>query len=170
MTPDLLLFFGLAAIAVATAVGMLISRNAVYSVLFLVINFVTVAVIYLLLNAAFIAMVQVSVYAGAIMVLFLFVVMLLGVERLSEKEPLRWQRPMAVILGLGLVGEVAYAFLVSRAPAPVAPATREFGSPAAVGALLFREYLLPIEVASLLLLVAMVGAIVLSRRERKGER
>jgi NADH-quinone oxidoreductase subunit J len=170
MTPDLLLFLGLAAIAVATAVGMLISRNAVYSTLFLVLNFVTVAVIYLLLNAAFIAMVQVTVYAGAIMVLFLFVVMLLGAEKLSEKEPLRWQRPMALVLGLGLVGEATYAFFVSQAPAPLAPVTGEFGSPAAVGLLLFREYLLPIEVASLLLLVAMVGAIVLSRRERKGER
>ncbi len=169
MTPDLLLFLGLAAIAIATAVGMLISRNAVYSTLFLVLNFVTVAVIYLLLNAAFIAMVQVTVYAGAIMVLFLFVVMLLGAERLSEKEPLRWQRPMAVILGLGLVGEMAYAVFVSQAPAPPPPVTGEFGSPAAVGLLLFREYLLPVEVASILLLVAMVGAIVLSRRERKGE-
>jgi NADH-quinone oxidoreductase subunit J len=169
MTPDLALFLTLAVIAVATAVGMLASRNAVYSVLFLVMNFVTVAVLYLLLNAAFIAMVQVTVYAGAIMVLFLFVVMLLGAERLAGDERLRWQRPAAAVLGLALLGEAAYA-LFERAPAsgsiPGAVAG-DFGSPAAVGTLLFNQYLVPIEVASVLLLVAMVGAIVLSRDDRK---
>jgi NADH-quinone oxidoreductase subunit J len=83
MTLDLILFYGLAAVAVLSAVSMLLSGNAVYSALFLVINFITIATLYLLLNAAFIAMVQITVYAGAIMVLFLFVIMLLGAELLE---------------------------------------------------------------------------------------
>ena len=89
MTTDLWVFLGLALIAVASAVSMLVSRNAIYSALFLVLNFVTVAVLYLLLNAAFIALVQVTVYAGAIMVLFLFVIMLLGAERVDTGRGLR---------------------------------------------------------------------------------
>ena len=96
MSLDLILFLILALVAIATAVGMLISRNAVYSALFLVLNFVTVAVFYLLLGAPFIAMAQVTVYAGAIMVLFLFVIMLLGAEALPKREVLPWQKPLAV--------------------------------------------------------------------------
>src|SRR4029453_309858 len=83
MTLDLILFLVLSLIAVASALGMLLSRNAVYSALFLVLNFITVAVFYLLLGAPFIAMAQVTVYAGAIMVLFLFVIMLLGAESIA---------------------------------------------------------------------------------------
>ena len=172
MTPDLILFLTLAAVAVATAVGMLASRNAVYSVLFLVMNFITVAVLYLLLNAAFIAMVQVTVYAGAIMVLFLFVVMLLGAERLAADERLRWQRPAAAVLGLTLLGETGYVLFAGATAGGGLPGAvvGDFGSPAAVGLMLFNDYLVPIEVASLLLLVAMVGAIVLSRDDRRKAR
>src|SRR5919109_2510834 len=82
MTLDLIFFLILSLIAIATALGMLLSRNAIYSALFLVLNFVTVAVFYLLLGAPFIAMAQITVYAGAIMVLFLVVIMLLGAESL----------------------------------------------------------------------------------------
>ena len=84
MNLDLILFLILALVAIGTALGMLISRNTVYSALFLVLNFVTVAVFYLLLGAPFIAMSQITVYAGAIMVLFLFVIMLLGAESLPN--------------------------------------------------------------------------------------
>ncbi|MEW6567373.1 MAG: NADH-quinone oxidoreductase subunit J [Chloroflexota bacterium] len=170
MTPDLLLFFSLAALAVITAVGMLVSRDAVYSTLLLVVNFVVVAVLYLLLQAAFIAMVQVTVYAGAIMVLFLFVVMLLGAEHLPSEKRLRWERPGAIVLGVALLAEALLAIWVGRGVAVPAAPDQAFGSPAAVGGLLFRNYLIPIEVASVLLLAAMVGAIVLSRKERKSAR
>lgn len=167
MTPDLILFLAIAAVAVGTALAMLFSRNAVYSVLFLVTNFVVVAVLYLLLNAAFIAMVQVTVYAGAIMVLFLFVVMLLGGERIGGRATLRWQRPLAIVFGAALLGIAAYVFLFRAGhPGGLPPVTGEFGSPASVGSLLFREYLVPIEVASILLLVSMVGAIVFTRTEK----
>ena len=95
MSVDLILFIILAVVAIATAAGLLLSRNAVYAALFLVLNFATVAVFYLILNAPFIALTQVTVYAGAIMVLFLFVIMLLGGEKLPKTGVLPWQRPLA---------------------------------------------------------------------------
>jgi len=103
MTPDLILFLGLAVLAITSAVAMLAGRNAVYSALFLVLNLVTVAILYLLLNAAFIAMVQITVYAGAIMVLFLFVIMLLGGQQAGSGPDLPWQRPVSVVLSVALV-------------------------------------------------------------------
>jgi len=171
MTLDIILFLVLALIAIATAMGMLISRNAIYSALFLVLNFVTVAVFYLLLGAPFIAMSQVTVYAGAIMVLFLFVIMLLGAESLPKAEVLPWQRPLAITLSVALVAEAAF-LLITRArpagdvlqPEATANATANLRE---LGMVLFDQYLLPFEVTSILLLVAMVGAIVLIRKEKR---
>jgi NADH-quinone oxidoreductase subunit J len=169
MTPDLILFSILAIVAVASALGMLFSRNAIYSALFLIINFATVAVFYLILGAAFIAMVQVTVYAGAIMVLFLFVIMLLGAERLNPSGTLSWQRPLAIVLGLILLAEAAYLlfYRIELIPAADDLINTGFGSPTAVGDVLFNQYLLPFEITSVLLLVAMIGSIVLTFRERK---
>ena len=166
MTQQILLFLALAVVAIASALGMLLNRHAVYAALFLVINFGTVAVFYLLLGAPFIAMAQVTVYAGAIMVLFLFVIMLLGTEVIKNKPRQTWQRPVAFVLGAILVIETGYLLLVQVGALPpggqIEPA---FGGPAMVGDLLFSKYLLPFEVTSVLLLVAMVGAIVLTRRK-----
>jgi NADH-quinone oxidoreductase subunit J len=169
MTTDLILFLILAAVAIATAVGMLLSRNAVYSALFLVLNFTTVAVFYLLLGAPFIAITQVTVYAGAIMVLFLFVIMLLGTEELPERTVLPWQKPTAVFLAVVLMVEGVYLIATQKAPGLINNDPSEgFGSPQAIGNLLFDQYLLPFEVTSILLLVAMVGAIVLTNKKKKG--
>ncbi|MEW5867965.1 MAG: NADH-quinone oxidoreductase subunit J [Chloroflexota bacterium] len=172
MIPDLILFFGLAIVAVASALGMLFSRSAIHSALNLILNFATVAVFYLLLGAPFLALIQVTVYAGAIMVLFLFVIMLLGAERLSQAETLPWQRPLAMILAALLLLESAYILVVrpgtlgTSGSAPQAgDIAAGFGSPALVGETLFNSYLLPFEVISVLLLVAMVGAIVLTKRQ-----
>jgi NADH-quinone oxidoreductase subunit J len=171
MTTDLILFLGIAFIAVLSAISMLASRNAVYSALFLVLNFVTIATLYLLLNAAFIAMVQVTVYAGAIMVLFLFVIMLLGAERVETTRSLPWQLPVALLMGAGLVGLMAYMLLVPTGlGALTGELDRAFGGPSSIGSILFSQYLIPFEVTSILLLVAMVGAIVITRDERKGSR
>jgi NADH-quinone oxidoreductase subunit J len=168
MNAQLVTFFILAIIAIAAALGMLFSRSAVYSALFLVLNFGTVAVFYILLNAPFIAMAQVSVYAGAIMVLFLFVIMLLGTELLPPTKALPWQRPLAIFLGLILFVESGYLlFIRNAATGDVPQPVQTFGSPQAVGQALFSSYLLPFEVTSVLLLIAMVGAIVLAVRERK---
>jgi NADH-quinone oxidoreductase subunit J len=171
MTLDLIFFLVLSLIAVATALGMLLSRNAIYSALFLVLNFVTVAVFYLLLGAPFIAMAQVTVYAGAIMVLFLFVIMLLGAESLPTAQVLPWQRPLAVVLAVALAAEATILFITRARPAgdivPPADTVNMMASLREMGMVLFNQYLLPFEVTSVLLLVAMVGAIVLVRKERR---
>ena len=171
MTIDLVLFFGLALIAVVAAIAMIASRNTVYSALFLVFNFLTVATLYLLLNAAFIAVVQITVYAGAIMVLFLFVIMLLGTERESIGGRIRWQMPLAIVLSLALAGELAYVLLRNDiVQGLAADLSTEFGSPASIGRVLFSEYLVPFEVTSILLLVAMIGAIVITRKQRREDK
>jgi NADH-quinone oxidoreductase subunit J len=168
MIPDLILFFGLALVAVASALGMLLSKNAIYSALNLILNFVTVSIFYLTLNAPFIALTQITVYAGAIMVLFLFVIMLLGAERLPGETVLPWQRPVAIVLGVILFLEAGYLLFVRLgSSSPPGTAGEGFGSPTALGTELFSDYLLPFEVTSVLLLVAMVGAIVLTRRIAK---
>jgi NADH-quinone oxidoreductase subunit J len=142
------------AIALVGAIGMLISRNAVHSALFLLLNFGAVGVLYLLLHAPFLFAIQLSIYAGAIMVLFLFVVMLLGAEK-GEEEPdtIAWQRPVAIVLGLILLAE---AIIVG-----VRRASGELGKE------LFTTYLLPFEITGVLLLVAIVGVVVLSRGQRE---
>src|SRR5512138_1993441 len=161
MTLDLVFFIILSLISIATALGMLLSRNAVYSALFLVLNFVTVAVFYLLLGAPFIAMAQVTVYAGAIMVLFLFVIMLLGAENLPREEVLPWQKPLAGVLAVGLAVEATFIFFrragLTGEIAPPAATVNAQGTLVALGNALFNTYLLPFEVTSILLLVAMVG-------------
>lgn len=170
MSLDLILFLVLSLVAIATALGMLLSRNAIYSALFLVLNFVTVAVFYLLLGAPFIAMAQVTVYAGAIMVLFLFVIMLLGAESLPKTEVLPWQKPLAIVLSFILVVESVYLLVTKARPAgeifPPEDTVNAMESIRALGISLFTEYLLPFEVTSILLLVAMVGAIVLTKKEK----
>ena len=168
MTVNMILFLILAVIAVVSALGMLFSKNAVYSALFLIVNFASVAVLFLLLNAAFIAVVQVTVYAGAIMVLFLFVIMLLGAESLRQRETIAWQQPVAIILGLVLLVEAGYLLLTQAGvitssgdvPAP-------FGGPGDVGEVLFSRYLLPFEITSVLLLVGIIGAIVLTKTQKQ---
>jgi NADH-quinone oxidoreductase subunit J len=175
MTLELLIFLVLAAIAVIAALAMLFSTNAVYAVLFLVLNFAVVSVFYLILNAPFIAMAQVTVYAGAIMVLFMFVVMLLGAERLGRPPRyMPWQRPLAIVLGLLLVSVTITALTAQGlGPTPAvfqAQVVEAFGSPLEIGKQLFTTFLFPFEVTSLLLLVAMVGAIVLTKEQRAKEK
>jgi NADH-quinone oxidoreductase subunit J len=170
MTADWIAFFSLALIAIVSAVMMIVSRHAVYSALYLVLNFAAIAVFYLLLNAPFIAMVQITVYAGAIMVLFLFVIMLLGVERVETTASLPYQGPLAIVLGFALFLLLGYGLLSSGGASGTALAALTgggFGSPKAIGELLFDRYLIPFEVTSVLLLVAMVGAIVLTGKSRR---
>ena len=172
MNLNLILFYILAVTAVATAIGLLLSRSAIYAALFLVLNFATVAVFYLLLGAPFIAMVQVTVYAGAIMVLFLFVIMLLGAEKLPRGKVLPWQRPLAISLAAILLAEAGFLLYQRLRTTAVLPSPgADLNTTASIQTLsmaLFNQYLLPFEVTSLLLLVAMVGAIVLTKQV-KGE-
>lgn len=164
MTAELVFFIFLALVAVGAAVGLLFSRNAVYAALFLVLNFITVAVFYLMLNAPFLAMAQVTVYAGAIMILFLFVIMLLGTSKLKPEPKDRWQRILALVLGGGLLAEMTVLFILEgRGVKLIGEIGSNFGSPESIGLELFRQYLLPFEVTSILLLVGMIGAIVLTK-------
>ncbi len=168
MNANLIFFLIMAALAIASALAMLFARNPVYSALFLIVNFSIIAVFYLILNAPFIAMAQITVYAGAIMVLFLFVIMLLSSEQLRRANVFRWQQPAAVVLGLLLVIEVGYVIITRGGTLPsVGASLPSFGSPATIGDLLFNQYLLPFEITSVLLLVAMIGAIVLTVSEKR---
>jgi NADH-quinone oxidoreductase subunit J len=161
-----LLSIGIALAIIVTGLGVLLSRNSVYAALFLVANFSLVALLYMSLGAPFIALSQVTVYAGAIMILFLFVIMLLGAERLPGSEPMKTQRwigfPLGGVLFLQVVLLVVYAFS-SQGPLPETPP--DFGGPVQVGTELFTKYALPFEVTSIILLVAVIGAIVLTRAD-----
>jgi NADH-quinone oxidoreductase subunit J len=164
MTADLIIFIILALVSIGAALGLLFSRNAVYAALFLVLNFITVAIFYLLLNAPFLAMAQVTIYAGAIMVLFLFVIMLLGTKKLKTRGLNLWQRRLAMGLGVVLLGEITALFFVQgRGGILIGDIGSKFGSPEGIGIELFNQYLLPFEITSILLLVGMIGAIVLTK-------
>jgi len=161
-------FVLLSAVTLASALFLVVLRNAVHGALCLVVTLGCLAVFYLMLGAEFVAVVQVAVYAGAIMVLFLFVLMLLNVqgqEGLLAERP-GYQMAGAVIMGALLLAEVVVkaphgAYATAAGPAALPPG---FGSPGQVGMLLFSRYLLPFELTSVVLLVAMVGAVVLARR------
>lgn len=171
MTPELFTFLVLGAVAIGSALGMLLSRHAVYAALFLVLNFATVAVFYIVLGAPFIAMTQITVYAGAIMVLFLFVIMLLGAEQLARTGTFDFQKVFAAILAAVLLAETTYILLVYQPVlGTITPVAEGYGSPAELGELLFSKYLLPFEVTSVLLLAAMVGVIAITRRRKRQER
>ena len=172
MAPDHIVFWVFAPISVGSAVAVLVQRNAVHSALFLIVNFFTLAVFYLVLGAPFLFAVQIIVYAGAIMVLFLFVIMLLGVDRdESLVERLRGQRPMAILLGLGLAAEVFVTVRASiglaRGPADFDQVVNEGGNAEALSRVLFRDYFLPFEVTSILLIVAAVAAMVLAQQRER---
>ncbi len=168
---EALLFGVTAAIALIGALAMLLSRNAVHSALFLLLNFGAIGVLFLLLQAPFLFAVQISIYAGAIMVLFLFVVMLLGAERVEDaSDRLAWQRPLAIVLALLLVVEAGVVALRGSGGQRSSPATAAsaaevaaFGTPTSIGEVLFTRYLLPFEVTGIILLVAIVGVVVLNR-------
>jgi NADH-quinone oxidoreductase subunit J len=159
-----------APISVASAIGMLLMRNAIHAALFLIVNFFCLAVFFLLLDAPFLFAVQIVVYAGAIMVLFLFVIMLLGVDRGDDlRERLVAQRPLALLLGAGFAIEVILAVRAGIGFATKAPegfdAVNEPGNAQAVAEILFRDYFLPFEVTSILLSVAAIAALVLAQRK-----
>jgi NADH-quinone oxidoreductase subunit J len=166
------IFVPIAAMAVLSGGFMLFARNAVHAALLLVSNFFALAVLYVLLDAHFLAAVQIIVYAGAIMVLFLFVIMLLGVDREeSFAEPIRLQRPVAVVLGLGLAAGLSFVFWSTFRSKPFASLqeANASGNVEGLGRLLFTKYLFPFEVASVLLIIAAMGAMILGRRRDEEE-
>jgi NADH-quinone oxidoreductase subunit J len=159
-------FIALALAIVFTAAAVVLVRHAIYAALFLVANFTFVALLYLILGAPFIAMAQVTVYAGAIMVLFLFVIMLLGAELLPPTKTLPRQRYFAFGLGAVALIEIGM-FVVWRWGnlVQIGDHTADYASTHDVGLLLFTKYALPFEVTSVILLVAVIGAVVLTHSE-----
>lgn len=174
-------FLGFATLAVLGSVLMITRRNAIHSALLLVIVFFQLAGMYVLLTAEFIAALQVLVYTGAILVLFLFVIMLLQLREAPRlQQAHRWQKlvaaPLGIILALELIALIWWSGMVvfgqplqAPAPAPLAAVQAAGGSPRALGQVLYTVFLLPFEVASMILLVAVIGAIVLARREEPAE-
>lgn len=164
-------FYVLSFLILSLAIMVVTARNTVHSVIFLVMSFLCVAVLYVVLRAEYLAVIQVLVYAGGIVVLYLFVVMLVNLsgEPEAHEDPRRLGLTGLALAGavlLELAGIVVYSY--SREPsAPVAGAAASpvQGNVEQIGWLLYTDYLIPFEVASVLLLVAMVGAIVLARRE-----
>jgi NADH-quinone oxidoreductase subunit J len=162
-------FYTLAAMILAFGVLVITAKNTVHSVLFLVANFLFVAGLYVTLGAQFLAVIQVVVYAGGIVVLYLFVVMLVNLKRPPEAHQDKRRRSrLGVAFSLVVLAEFVLiaAYKVAK-PASLVPPAPPMGphNVETVGWLLYTDYLIPFELASMLLLVAMVGAIVLARRE-----
>jgi NADH-quinone oxidoreductase subunit J len=167
---EAVLFFGAAIGALGGAIGVVAMRNPFYSVLALIAHLFSLAVLFLLLTSAFVAAAQVVVYAGAVMVLYVFVVAYVGGGGESAWEPISGQQFIAPLLGIALFVELSIAVLSSALLAlgthgPDVPAG--FGDPAAIGRLLLEKFLLPFEASSILLLLAAVGAIVLAAHRRE---
>jgi NADH-quinone oxidoreductase subunit J len=168
-----IIFFIFAALCVGGAINLLVQKHPISSALSLIVVMGSLAVLYLLLGAEFVAAVQIIVYAGAVMVLFVFVIMLLNAgveERLPHTSRVATMLGVpALIIGLaiaaGLVSHVTGLDRIGVGGPTVMNGENLFGNPQAVGHLLFRNYLLPFEVTSILILIAIMGAVVLARRE-----
>jgi NADH-quinone oxidoreductase subunit J len=175
MPLDNVVFWVFAPISLGSAVGMLFQRNAVHAALFLIVNFFTIAVFFLILGAPFLFAVQIIVYAGAIMVLFLFVIMLLGVDREETLiEQLRGQRALAIVVGLGIALELFFAIRAGVGFAARGPENFDevanrglVGNAEALSRVLFRNYFFPFEVTSILLIIAAIAIMVLASRRAR---
>ena len=166
-----IVFIGTALTAIFAAVMVITRRSPIHSAMFLVLNFICIAVLYLLLNSQFIAVVQVMIYAGAIMMLVIFVIMLLNVEE-EEKRKIHVSpaKVIGVILVLILFAQLIYGVGVHVLPGEWGEFTPErmaqIGDIKAIAGLLFTKFLFPFEIASILLLVGIIGAVILSKKER----
>ena len=164
-------FYIISALILGFALLVVTTKNTVHAVLFLVLNFLAVAALYVLLTAQFLAVIQVLVYAGGIVVLYLFVVMLVNLKRQPEDHSSPQRRPwLGFALSAAVLGQLGAILVWGGYGAPADPHTMQntdlaLNNVERVGMLLYTDYLIPFEVASMLLLVAMVGAIILAKRE-----
>ena len=167
-----LLFIIMSMITIACAIGVVFQKNPIYSAVFLIQTMVSLAVLYVLLHAQFVAAVQVMVYAGAIMVIFVFVIMLLNLNKDSlegGRNKMPMQKPAAIVLGLILVvmiGVIMARTIYQGAQGEYTPEVMDqIGNTQLVGKMLFTKYVLPFEIASILLFAAIVGAIILAKKQ-----
>ena len=161
-------FAVLAILAIAGGIGTITFKNAIYSALSLVGTMLALAMMYFTMDAQFLSSVQVIVYAGAIMVLFLFVIMLLNAALAETRvDPIPWVLPAAIAGGVALAGSLVYAAFQYQAPKKLEDAAKALrgGTPGPVGEVLFTKFLLPFEAVSILLLIAIVGSVALVRRD-----
>jgi NADH-quinone oxidoreductase subunit J len=173
---DALVFTVAAVIVLTGAIGVVVARNPVHSALMLVMTLFGVAVLFVAQEAHFLAAVQVIVYAGAIVVLFLFVIMLLGVDKEENvnAEPLRGQRPTAIALAIMALGELLLLARIqgtwaTGVPSDAGPISGAGTNVEKLASVIFTKYLLPFEVTSVLLVIAVVGAVVLARKPPREE-
>lgn len=161
-------FFVLAIVAVAAALGMLIARSPVTSALWLVLNLFCVAGLYVTLNATFLGVIQILIYAGAIMVLFLFVIMLLNLSAFPRVDTIEWKHVAAFVLGVAVLAQLVFVVAAGfdALPDPVAwEVAAETGTANEIARELFTRYMLPFEVIGILLLVATIGALMFAKRK-----
>ena len=170
---ELVFFFGFSLILIGAAVGVVTSRNPVYSALYLVLAFVTSAFLWMMLEAEFLAVVLILVYVGAVMVLFLFVVMMLNVNVEAMKEGFTRYAPLGMAIGVIMAAELdplviwaRQSGLATMAAPPRAPA--DYSNTEALGEVLYTHYVYPFELAAFILLLAIIAAIVLTMRARPG--
>jgi len=161
-----ILFWLLSAMSLFSALMVVVSKNPVYSVLWLIVTFFSISGHYILLNAQFLAIVNIIVYAGAIMVLFLFVIMLMNLGRLAEPQKNRWLRIAAVVAGGCLLLVFVAALKNIEIKKQIAETnTGDIGLIENLGKALFNEYVVPFEISSVLFLSAMIGAVVIGKKE-----
>jgi len=169
-----ILFWSFSAVLVGAAFGVILARNPVHSVLFLVLCFFNAAVLWLLIEAEFLAIVLVLVYVGAVMVLFLFVVMMLDINIEQLREGFARNAPLGVVIAVIMVIELWYVLWVRRLgielPGATAPLTEGPGNTAEIGAVLYTEYVYPFQLAAIVLLIAIIAAITLTMRKRPGQK
>ncbi|MDQ6609547.1 MAG: NADH-quinone oxidoreductase subunit J [Bacteroidota bacterium] len=159
-----LLFWGLSVVTLFSALMVITSKNPVFSVLWLIVTFFTISGHYILLNAQFLAIVNIIVYAGAIMVLFLFVIMLMNLSNDTEPQKSKWLKLAGAVAG-GCLLLVLVAALRGTETRMTEMGTGEIGLIQNLGHVLFTEYVVPFEIASILFLSAMIGAVVIGKRE-----
>lgn len=167
-----IVFYGAAAVLIAAAVGVITVRNPVHAVLLLVLAFVSSAFLWMLLEAEFLAITLVLVYVGAVMVLFLFVVMMLDIDAATLRAGMVRHAPLAAIVAGIIVVELGFVIWFRDSGLPVSeiltPRPADYSNTTALGVSLYTEYLYPFELAAMLLLLAIVAAIVLTMRKRPG--
>lgn len=161
-----ILFFFLSGVALLSAIMVIASRNPVYSVLWLIVTFFSISGHYLLLNAQFLAVVNIIVYAGAIMVLFLYVLMLMDLRKESEPQKNKWMKLAGAVAGGSLL-LVLVAALSGTETRMAQVNAGDIGLIENLGKVLFTEYVVPFEIASILFLSAMVGAVVIGKRDKE---
>ncbi len=159
-----ILFWGLSFVALFSALMVITSKNPVFSVLWLIVTFFTISGHYILLNAQFLAVVNIIVYAGAIMVLFLFVIMLMNLSKDTEPQKSKWLKLAGAVAGGSLL-LVLVAALRGTEVRMTELGTGQIGLIQNLGHVLFTEYVVPFEIASILFLSAMIGAVVIGKRE-----